>query len=193
MDQMEADVILGRPEDYNITVTHVHTSFIVPKLEDGHPTGEWRLVTGMQSLSPYLKPVRLQLPTVEDAFRKIGKWKYLVVTDLKHWHWQIPLQRDSMRFFGTNTPFGGERVYLVQPMGYLNAMENADRVIQRVLQPVVTAGNATRIADNLFTGGSTPEEAFSNFKTILSLCENSGITLIAQQTIVCPVKINILG
>lgn len=75
MDQMEADGILGRPEDYNITVTHMHSSFIVPKMDDGVPTGEWCLVTDMQSLSPYLKPVRLQLPTVEEVFRKIRKWK----------------------------------------------------------------------------------------------------------------------
>ena len=74
MDQMEADGILGRPEHFNVTVTHMHTSFILPKMEDGSPTGEWRLVTGMQSLSPYLKPTRLQLPTVEEAFRRIGKW-----------------------------------------------------------------------------------------------------------------------
>ena len=74
MDQMEADGVLGRPEDYNIAVTHMHTSFIVPKMGDGTPIGEWRLVTGMQSLSLYLKPVRLQLPTVEEAFRKIAKW-----------------------------------------------------------------------------------------------------------------------
>ena len=193
MDQMEADGILGRPEHYNVTVTHMHTSFILPKMEDGSPTGEWRLVTGMQSLSPYLKPTRLQLPTVEEAFRRIAKWRFLILTDLKHWHWQIPLQHQSMRFFGTSTPFGGDRVYLVQPMGYLNATENADRVIQRVLQPVISEGKAARIADNMFTGGDTPEEAFDNFKSILALCSNAGITLKAQKTTVCPVKINILG
>ena len=193
MDQMEADGILGRPEDYNVTVTHMHTSFLVPKMDDGKSTGEWRLVTSMQSLSPYLKPVRIQLPTVEEAFRKIGKWKYIIVTDLKHWHWQIPLHKNSMRFFGTNTPFGGERIYLRQPMGYLNATENADRVIQRVLQPIVSEGKAARIADNLFTGGNEPEEALDNFNTILALCENSGITLKAQKTMICPQKVNILG
>ena len=98
-----------------------------------------------------------------------------------------------MRFFGTSTPFGGDRVYLVQPMGYLNATENADRVIQRVLQPVISEGKAARIADNMFTGGDTPEEAFDNFKSILALCSNAGITLKAQKTTICPVKINILG
>ena len=193
MDQMEADGILGRPEDFNVTVTHMHTSFLVPKMDDGKSTGEWRLVTSMQSLSPYLKPVRIQLPTVEEAFRKIGKWKYLIMTDLKHWHWQIPLHKESMRFFGTNTPFGGERIYLRQPMGYLNATENADRVIQRVLQPIMAEGKAARIADNLFTGGNYPEEALDNFNTILALCENSGVTLKAQKTMICPKKVNILG
>ena len=97
---MEADGILGRPEDFNVTFTHMHTSFPVPSMDDGKSTGEWRLVTSMQSLSPYLKSVRIQLPSVEEALRKIGKWKYL-----------------------KNTPFGGERIYLRQPMGHLNATE----------------------------------------------------------------------
>ena len=78
-------------------------------------------------------------------------------------------------------------------MGYLNATENADRVIQRVLQPVVSEGKEARIADNLFTGGNDPEEALDNFNTILALCENSGITLKAQKTMICPQKVNILG
>ena len=193
MDQMEVDGVLGRLEDYNITVTHMHTSFILPKMEDGFPTEEWRLVTGMQSLSPYLKPTRVQLPTVEEAFQKIGKWRFLILADLKHWHWQIPIQHQSKRFFSTNTPFDSDRIYLVQPMGYLNNNENADRVIQRVLQPVITEGKAARIADNLFTGGDTPKEAFANFRTILALCDNAWITFKAQKTIICLAKINILG
>ena len=75
MDQMEADGLLARPEDVNIQVTHVHASYLVPKMEDGIPTGEYRLVTNLQSLSPYLKPTRLHLPTIDEAFRKLGRWK----------------------------------------------------------------------------------------------------------------------
>ena len=98
-----------------------------------------------------------------------------------------------MRFFGTNTPFSGERIYLVQPMGYLNATENADRVIQRVLQPVITEGRAARITDNMFTGADTPEEAITNLGTILALCANVGINLKAPKTIICPSRITIQG
>ena len=78
-------------------------------------------------------------------------------------------------------------------MGYLNANENADRVIQRVLQPVMTEGKAARIADNMITGGDSPEEAAANLRTILAHCAKSGITLKAQKTIICPSKITILG
>ena len=66
-------------------------------------------------------------------------------------------------------------------MGYLNATENADCKIQRVLQPIVAEWKAARIADNLFTGGNDPEEALNNFNMILALCENSGITLKAKK------------
>ena len=116
---MEADGLLVRPEDYGIHLTHVHDSFIVPKMDDGSPTGEFRLVTNLQSLSPYIKPTRIPLPTIDESFRKLGRWKYIILMDLRSWHWQIPMDKQSMRFVGTSTPFGGDRVYAVQPQGYL--------------------------------------------------------------------------
>ena len=106
MDQMEADGILVRPEDVGVTLTHVHPSFLVPKMEDGIPTGEYRLVTNLQSLSPYIKPTRIPLPTIDDAFRQLGRWKFIIHLDLRSWHWQIPMQKSSMRYLGTSTPYG---------------------------------------------------------------------------------------
>ena len=52
MDEMEADGLLVRPEDHGIHLTHVHESYLVQKLDDGVPTGEYRLVFNIQSLSP---------------------------------------------------------------------------------------------------------------------------------------------
>lgn len=193
MDAMEADGILVRPEDVGIVPTHVHPSFMVPKMDDGNFTGEYRLVTGLSSLSPFLKPVRVPLPTIEEAFRKLAKWKFLIMADLKSWHWQIPLSRDSMRFFGTATPYGGLRLYAMQPMGYLNATENADLVIQSVLNPAIRQGKCVRIADNLFTGGSSVKEAADNFHLMLNLCNNSGLTFKASKTVICPKSVAILG
>ena len=98
-----------------------------------------------------------------------------------------------MRFFGTATPYGGIRLYAMQPMGYLNATENADMVIQNVLNPAIRKGKCVRIADNLFTGGQTPQEAAQNFHLMLNLCSNSGLTFKASKTVICPQQVTILG
>ena len=34
MDEMEADGLLVRPEDHGILLTHVHDSYLVPKVDD---------------------------------------------------------------------------------------------------------------------------------------------------------------
>ena len=193
MDQMESDGLLARPEDVGIQLTHVHESYLVPKMEDGVSTGEYRLVTNLQSLSPYLKPTRLPLPTIDEAFRKLGKWKYIILLDLRSWHWQIPVAKSSMRFLGTSTPYGGNRVYTVQPQGYLNATENADRVIIKVLEPAIRNKQCVRMADNMIVGGTTPIEAAENYEMVLKLCGGAGLTFKASKTIICPQKVNILG
>ena len=193
MDQMEADGLLARPEDVGVQLTHVHESYLVPKMEDGEATGEYRLVTNLQSLSPYLKPTRLPLPTIDEAFRKLGKWKFIILLDLRSWHWQIPVEKSSMRFLGTSTPYGGDRVYRVQPQGYLNATENADRVILRVLEPAMKSKKCIRMADNMIVGGTTPAEAAENYELVLKLCGGAGLTFKAAKTTICPKKVNILG
>ena len=193
MNQMEADGILVRPEDVGVTLTHVHPSFLVPKMEDGNPTGEYRLVTNLQSLSPYIKPTRIPLPTIDDAFRQLGRWKFIIHLDLRSWHWQIPMQKSSMRYLGTSTPYGGDRVYAVQPQGYLNATENSDRVIQKVLEPALRQKKCIRMADNIIVGGCTVSEAAANYELLLKLCGGVGLTFKASKTVICPARINILG
>ena len=193
MDQMEADGILARPEDVGVQLSHVHQSYMLPKMEDGTPTGEYRLVTNLQSLSPYIKPTRIPLPTIDEAFRKLGRWKYIVLLDLRSWHWQIPMAKSSLRYLGTSTPYGGDRVYVVQPQGYLNATENSDRLIQKVLEPAVRQKKCIRMADNMIVGGSTVAEAADNYELLLKLCGGAGLTFKASKTTICPMKINILG
>ena len=71
-----------------------------------------------------------------------------------------------MKFLGTSSRFAGDTVYAVQPQGYLNATENADRVIQTVLEPAMRQGKCLRVADNLITEGNTPDEAAKNYELI---------------------------
>ena len=54
-------------------------------------------------------------------------------------------------------------------------------------------GKCLRVADNLITGGNTPEEAAKNYELILKLCHHCGLTFKATKTIICPKQVNILG
>ena len=74
-----------------------------------------------------------------------------------------------MRFLGTSTSYGGDRVYTVQPQGYLNATENADRVISRVLEPAIRNKRCVRMTDNMIVGGNTPAEAAKNYEMVLKM------------------------
>ena len=49
------------------------------------------------------------------------------------------------------------------------------------------------MADNIIVGGSTIDEAASNYKLLLQLCGGAGLTFKASKTSICPRKINILG
>ena len=54
-------------------------------------------------------------------------------------------------------------------------------------------GKCLRVADNLITGGNTPQEALGNYELILKLCNHCGLTFKASKTIICPKQVNILG
>ena len=80
-----------------------------------------------------------------------------------------------MRYLGSSTPYGGDRVYAVQPQGYLNATENSDRVIQKVLEPALRQKKCIRMADNMIVGGCTVPEAAANYKLLLSYVAVQGL------------------
>ena len=65
--------------------------------------------------------------------------------------------------------------------------------IQKVLEPAMRQKKCIRMADNIIVGGSTIDEAASNYKLLLQLCGGAGLTFKASKTSICPKKINILG
>ena len=91
---------------------HVSPSFLVRK-----PSGGYRLVTAFTSLGQYSKTLPTVMPSVEDILRTIASWKYLIKTDLRDSFYQIPLEKESMKWCATPTPFRGIRVYLQSAQG----------------------------------------------------------------------------
>jgi len=120
-DELEREGVFVRPEDVGITVEHVSPSFLVNK-----PSGNGkRLVTAFTSIGEYCKTLPISMPTVDDVLRTIATWKFIIKTDLRDSFYQVPLERESMKWCGTQTPFRGLRCYAV------SAQHRACRVLQR--------------------------------------------------------------
>ena len=89
---------LQKPEQVNVHVEYLKTSFLVKK-----PNGGSRIVTTFGEVAQYSKPQPSLIPNDDGVLREIGKWRYLVITDLLKSFYQIPLAHSSMKYCGAVT------------------------------------------------------------------------------------------
>ena len=111
-DELQAAGVFAKPEQVNVHVEYLNTSFLVKK-----PNGGSRLVTSFGEVVQCSKPQPSLMPNVDGVLREIGKWKYIVIADLLKSFYQIPLANLSMKYCGVATPFKGIRVYTRSAMG----------------------------------------------------------------------------
>ncbi len=188
-DDLEDQGVFVKPEEVGVTAEYMNMSFLVPK-----PTpGTFRLVTAFREIGEYSKPQPSLMPNVEDTLRMIGKWKYIISTDLKSAYFQIPLSKDSMRYAGTATPFKGVRVYARGAMGCPGSETALEELMNRVIGHLVMEGCAAKVADDCYCGGETIEEALSAYERLLAAFAANDLVLNPVKTTVFPQRCVILG
>ena len=187
-DDLEGQGVFARPEDVGVTVEHVSPSFLVAKSSGGH-----RLVTNFASLIDYVKTLPTVMPTVESILRTIASWKYIIVTDLRDAFYQIPMDKGSMKWCGTPTPYRGLRVYLVAVQGLPGSSEVLEELLCTVLGEYVKQGFVAKIADDLNVGGESIENLFDNWSKVLKALLDNGLKLKGPKTIIAPTRAQILG
>ena len=186
-DELECLGVFQKPEDLGVIVEHVHPSFLVNKANGGT-----RLVTDFTAVGRYCKPQPSLLPDVASTLRTIGGWKYLIVSDLTKAYFQVPLSRDSMKYCGVVTPYKGVRVYTRCAMGLPGSESALEELMCRVLGDLIQEGHVAKIADDLFCGGATPEEALQAWRSVLQALDQSDLRLSAAKTIICPSSVSTL-
>ena len=186
-DELEAAGVFAKPEQVNVHVEYLNTSFLVKK-----PNGGSRLVTSFGEVAQYSKPQPSLMPNVDGVLREIGKWKYMVITDLLFFY-QIPLANSSMKYCGVATPFNGIRVYTRSAMGMPGSETCLEELMSRVLGDLIQEGCVAKIADDLYVGGNSPSEVLDNWIRVLALLQKNNLRLSAVKTIICPRKATILG
>ena len=137
--------MFARPEDVGANIEYLNPSFLVKK-----PKGGYRLVTAFADVGRYSKPQPSLMPDVESVLRCIGKWKYLIVSDLQSAFYQIPLSSESLKFCGVATPYRGVRVYTRCAMGMPGSETALEELMCRILGDLLLSGNVAEIADDLY-------------------------------------------
>ncbi|EDO33090.1 predicted protein [Nematostella vectensis] len=106
---------------------------------------------------------------------------------------KIPLSRDSLKYCGVATPFRGVRVYTRCAMGMPGSETALEELMCRVLGDLLAEGVVVKLADDLYCGGNTPHELFSNWKRTLQALHECNLRLSASKTIINPKTTTILG
>ena len=187
-DELEAAGVFAKPEQVNVHVEYLNTSFLVKK-----PNGGSRLVTSFGEVAQYSKPQPSLMPNVDGVLREIGKWKYIIITDLLKSFYQIPLAHSSMKYCGVATPFKGIRVYTRSAMGMPGSETCLEELMSRVLGDLIQEGCVAKIADDLYVGGNSPIEVLAHWRRVLALLQKNNLRLSAAKTIICPRKAIVLG
>ena len=187
-DELLALGVMSRPEDLNVTVQHTSPSFLVKKANN-----EFRLVTSFVELNKFILPLPSKMSTTSDVIRDLGKWKYIIKSDLKSAYFQIPVTRESQKWLGTNSPFKGMYVYNRAPMGLRNMAEYLEEVVARVLGDFIREGIMTKISDDIIVGANSVEGLISNWDRILNSLQQNGLRISPDKTIICPKSIKIIG
>ena len=179
-DELEQCQVFRRPEDIGVTVKYLNPSFLVKK-----PSGGFCLVTAFTDVGRCSKTQPSLMPDVDSTLRTIAPWKYIIKSDLTRAFYQIPLSKASMKYCGVATPFRGIRVYTRSAMG----MPGSETVLGDFLQE----GCATKLADDLYSGGDTPQELIANWSRIFDALARCNLRLSATKTVICPKTTTILG
>ena len=187
-DELERASVFRKPEEVGISVEYLNPSFLVKK-----PSGGFRLVTAFADVGRYSKPQPSLMPDVDSTLRSIAQWKYIIVSDLTRAFFQIPLAKDSMKFCGVVTPFRGIRVYTRCAMGMPGSETALEELMCRVLGDFIKDGFVTKLADDLFCGGNSPQELLANWSRVLEALSKCNLRLSASKTIICPQSTTILG
>ena len=77
------------------------------------------------------------MPTVETTLRTVSEWKYLISTDLRDAFYQIPLDKESMKWCATQTPYRGLRVYVVACQGLPGSSEWLEELLSLLLGSMI--------------------------------------------------------
>ena len=188
IDALTEAGIVARPQDVGVNVEYVSPTFLVKKAN-----GSWRVVTAFGEIGRYAKPAPGFMSDVDSTLRAVGKWRYIITTDLLSAFYQILLAKKSQKFCGFVSPFKGLRVYQRTAMGMPGSEVALEELMSLVLGDLIRDEIVAKIADDLCIGGQTIPELLENYRKVLARMAKANLKLSPKKTVIAPRETMILG
>ncbi len=198
-DEFTSAGVLGVPQEFGIQVQHVSPAFLVRKQRaKNKPKNELtakdvRLVVNFGKINDHLINIPTPVTKPKDIFLHLGQWKHVIVLDLYQGFFQNHMNVNDGKWLGISTPFGGLRFMRRSGQGLLGQSEEMDELLAKILPAEMAAGFCTRIADDLYIGGSSPMETAQNYEQVISKLHAANLKVSAEKTKVFLDSVDILG
>ena len=189
MDKMEQFGVLAKPEDLGIVPIHVVPSMLVPKQEPG----EYRVVSDFNSLNTHIRKPEVILQTMEATKQILAEYEFHAELDLSNYYWKGGMLREDCRYLATPHPFGGLRIYTVEPQGLKGASEHGSERLARVFGDMERDKKTVRHADGIYVLGNSEEEVFNNLAEVFERAKLSGLTFKPKKIVIMPKQTQMFG
>ena len=200
MDDLTDDKVLADPQKLKkCTVQSVCPAFLRRKKRAaGKPKhmltkNDVRLIINFSPINELIKPVPTPMPTPEEVFITLGKFKFIIAFDLYNGFFQNHMAPEDFQWLGVMTPFGGLRVITRSGQGLLGMSEEFNLLVRRIIKEELKEGKCTQLIDDIIVGGATREEATQNYTAILKKLHTANLKIAAEKTHIFPETVDILG
>ena len=121
------------------------------------------------------------MPNTNTILRNIAEYDEIIISDLTSAYWQMELSKESMRYCGVATPFKGVRVYGRGAMGMPGTETALEELMCRILGDQMAAGHVTKLADDIYCGGRSVDDARLAWENVLKALKENGLRLSASK------------
>ena len=198
-DDLTDQGVLAIPQNDRVIVQHVSPCFLRKKQRaKDKPNNELvkedvRLVVNTVGLSQYLKNIPTKITKPQEVYSSLSKWNYIIKTDLYQGFFQNKLHSSAYQWCAIQTPFGGMRYFKRSIQGLVGQTEEQDELLARILHQELKDGICVKIADDIFAGGKTIDEAIDNWIRIMQVLDNNNLKISPAKTVLFPKQVDVLS
>ena len=151
------------------------------------------VVSDFNSLNSHLRKPEVILQTMEATKQILAEYEFHAELDLSNYYWQGGMLREDCRYLATPHPFGGLRVYTVEPQGLKGASEHGSERLARVFGDMERDKKTVRHADGIYVLGNSEDEVFNNLAEVFERAKLSGLTFKPSKIVIMPKQTQMFG